>query len=224
MRVRGPSSVVTVEAADDWTVAQLVTLIQEKTGVDSFTLKAGFPPAALDLSDAETKTLGPLKLNGDTVMVIPADGALAGALSSGAEQAPAPPPAPAPKPFKPKRVDVDETVVPWEEGGGYLGLSFFASFTDYYAVQNTLVSIKRLTRTVQSCASCLTTTAACSRPLAALWASQTQPLKCGPRWRRTFCVTPKSTAKLSSKTRSLPSMRNVSRTRSDGAARSSCNV
>ncbi|CAK7198791.1 ubiquitin-specific protease otu1 [Sporothrix eucalyptigena] len=122
MRVRGPSSTVTLEAADDWTLEQLLTAIREKTGVDSFTLKAGFPPAALDLSDAESKTLAPLKLNGDTIMVIPADGTLAGASSSTAEPALAAPAAPAPKPFKPKRVDVDETVVPWDEGGGYLVL------------------------------------------------------------------------------------------------------
>lgn len=120
IRVRGPSAAVTLEAADDWTLAQLLTLIREKTGVDSFTLKAAYPPTALDLSDAESKTLAPLKLNGETLMVIPTEGGLAGA-SSSAKQAPAPPPAPEPKPFIPKRVDVDETVVPWEEGGGYLG-------------------------------------------------------------------------------------------------------
>ncbi|CAK7262825.1 ubiquitin-specific protease otu1 [Sporothrix epigloea] len=130
IRVRGPSSVVTVEAADEWTVAQLVALIREKTGVESFTLKSGFPPAALDLSDAESKTLGPLKLNGDTLMVIPTDGNLAGASSTTAgqilEPSPSPAPAPAPKPFKPKGVDVDETVVPWNEGGGYLVLRVMA--------------------------------------------------------------------------------------------------
>ncbi|CAK7266344.1 ubiquitin-specific protease otu1 [Sporothrix epigloea] len=124
IRVRGPSSAVTVEVADEWTLAQLVALIREKTGVGNFALKSGFPPAALDLSDAESRILGPLKLNGDTLMVIPADGSLAGAASTAAEQTPEP--TPPPKAFIPKRVDVDETVVPWDEGGGYLVLRVMA--------------------------------------------------------------------------------------------------
>ncbi|ERT02611.1 ubiquitin thioesterase OTU1 [Sporothrix schenckii 1099-18] len=124
IRVRGPREIVTLEAADEWTLAQLLTLIREKTGVDGFTLKAAYPPTALDLSDAESKTLAPLKLNGETLMVIPTDGGLAGGPPSGVQApvAPAPPPAPTQKPFTPKRVDVDETVVPWDEGGGYLVL------------------------------------------------------------------------------------------------------
>lgn len=125
IRVRGPSAVVTLEAADDWTLAKLLALIREKTGVESFTLKAAYPPTALDLSAAESKTLGPLKLNGETLMVIPTEGGLASAGEpSAAPAAPAPAPAaPAPKPFIPKKVDVDETVVPWDEGGGYLSKS-----------------------------------------------------------------------------------------------------
>lgn len=123
-RVRGPSSVVTLEADDDWTLAQLLDVVREKTGVASFTLKAGYPPTALDLSAPGSKTLGPLKLSGATLMVIPTEGGLAGTSSAepASESAPAlAPPQPAPKPFTPKRVDVDETVVPWDEGGGYLG-------------------------------------------------------------------------------------------------------
>lgn len=119
VRVRGPSSVVTLEAADDWTLAELLTLIREKIGVDSFALKAAYPPAPLDLSDAQSRTLEPLKLNGATLTLIPAEGGLAHAGSS----EPEPVLAPAPKKFIPKRVGVDETVVPWEEGGGYLGES-----------------------------------------------------------------------------------------------------
>ncbi|EFX06158.1 otu-like cysteine peptidase [Grosmannia clavigera kw1407] len=119
MRVRGPSATVTLEAAADWTLAQLLELIRDKTGVQSFTLKTGFPPTPLDLADAAAMTLGPLQLNGATIMLVPTDSGG----PSASESAPAPTSStPAPPPFVPKGVDVDETVVPWDEGGGYLVL------------------------------------------------------------------------------------------------------
>ena len=116
MRVRGPSSTITLAADDDWTVAYLLSTIREQIGVQRFSLRGSYPPTPIDLSSPETRTLAPLKLNGGTLSVIPDDGALAGASASTAAQPPK-------TTFTPKKVEVDETVVPWDEGGGYLSRS-----------------------------------------------------------------------------------------------------
>jgi hypothetical protein len=120
MRIRSPEAVETVQGEDDWTLGQLMALIREKMGVRDFALKTGFPPADIDLS-AKNAKLQELKLNGATLTLVPieelsqAPDGQAKAQSSSAMNHPT---------FKPKRVDIDETVVEWEEGGGYLGKGF----------------------------------------------------------------------------------------------------
>ncbi len=125
MRVRGPEGTVTLQAEDDWTLEQLVALVKEKTGIPDFTLKTGFPPAPLDLT-AKGALAKDLKLNGATLTLVPNEQAREGLTIDGATS-PRKPNGDAVEAlpsFKPKRVAVDETVVEWDDAGGYLGKSF----------------------------------------------------------------------------------------------------
>lgn len=121
MRVRGPGGTETIQGEDTWTLRQLVAHIREKTGVADFSLKTGFPPAPLDLTAGDA-LLGELRLNGAVLTLVPAEKeeAAAGPSSTAPQQPGKGPTARVPS-FEPKRVAVDETVVEWEDGGGFLG-------------------------------------------------------------------------------------------------------
>ncbi len=127
IRIRGPNSTETVQAQDDWTMAELVALIRDKMGVQHFSLKAGFPPVDLDVA-TEGLTLNGLNLNGSTLSLVPLEPqAEEGTSHPASKAAPrsvqtasmASAAMPAPS-FQPKKVEVDETVVEWTDGGGYL--------------------------------------------------------------------------------------------------------
>jgi ubiquitin thioesterase OTU1 len=107
IRVRAPSGQLRLDVEENSTLGQLVAVIRERTGLQDFTLKYGYPLKNLDLTTETTgATIASLGLRGETIVVAPADSR---------------PAAPAPKPFVPKGVDPDETVVEWPERGGYLG-------------------------------------------------------------------------------------------------------
>ncbi|KLU84517.1 ubiquitin thioesterase OTU1 [Magnaporthiopsis poae ATCC 64411] len=72
MRVRHPNGTLQVQVEDSWTAVQLLEHLRSETGIQYFTLKEGFPPKALDLSDSGT-TLGSLGLNGSAITLTPAD-------------------------------------------------------------------------------------------------------------------------------------------------------
>lgn len=119
MRVRGPSGVETIQAEDDWTLDQLVKTIQDKCRVSEFSLKSGYPPSELDLRAKQTP-IKDLKLNGETLTLVPAARELEDAPVPEAKRAKTVSEAPA---FQPKGVEADETTVEWPEQGGYLGMS-----------------------------------------------------------------------------------------------------
>jgi len=110
-------------------VATLVQIIKDKMNVrEGFSLKAGFPPAALDLT-ASTTPLKDLNLNGETLTLVPREEEqeesidstpLSGSLlpqESGSSRTPQQ------STFVPKGVEPDETtMVEWQEGGGYIGM------------------------------------------------------------------------------------------------------
>ena len=114
VRLRGPAGQAQIELEDTASYARLLELVQEKTGLKSFSLKYGYPlrdlkptPEELDL------TVRDLKLHGETIVVAPLESAA---------PAPPPPPAAAPVPeFVPKGVEPDETVVRWPDRGGFMG-------------------------------------------------------------------------------------------------------
>ena len=111
-RARGPGGAKTLQLEDDGTVERLVALIKAEMGVDEFTVKTGYPPAPLDLTALDT-SLKDLGLNGATITVDPVEKPVTkAAVEPAKESKPA---------FKPKRVEVDETVVEWPEAGGCLG-------------------------------------------------------------------------------------------------------
>ncbi len=172
LRVRGPGGAETIQAEDDWTIGRLVELIREKMGVQQFSLKAGFPPVPLDLNATETR-LEELKLGGATLTLVPAETEAGrshtGAANATVGAAAAPPPpvaAPPPvTPFTPRGVEVDETVVEWPEGGGYLSKSSIHP-QDLEQRPNPMT---------QCSESCPTTTAACSQLSAGWWVFPTLP-------------------------------------------------
>ncbi|KAL2268095.1 hypothetical protein VTJ83DRAFT_2941 [Remersonia thermophila] len=112
--LRSPSGQSRLEIDDEAPLRDLVSLIREKSGLDKFSLKTGYPPKSLDISEpAQNVPIRELSLKGETIVVAPTD------------TQPAPPPAesqPAPKPFAPKAVEPDETAISWPERGGYLVL------------------------------------------------------------------------------------------------------
>ncbi|KAL2115088.1 hypothetical protein VTJ04DRAFT_10751 [Mycothermus thermophilus] len=115
INVRAPNGQSRLEIDDGAPLSDLVALIREKSGLGSFTLKYGYPPRPLDISDpAQSAIIRDLKLHGETLVVAPTEA-----------RVPTPPPAPVEpqqKPFKPKAVEPDETAVAWPERGGYLVL------------------------------------------------------------------------------------------------------
>jgi len=116
-RARGPSGAKTLQLEEDQTVEQLLALIKQEMGVTNFTVKSGYPPALLDLS-AEEVSLKELNLNGATITVDPVETPAGQPEPSGRTEEKASEEKPK---FKPKRVEVDETVVEWPQVGGYLG-------------------------------------------------------------------------------------------------------
>ena len=118
-RARGPGGAKTLRLDEEGTVEQLLALLREEMGVADFTVKAGYPPALLDMSARDTP-LTELNLNGATLTVDPVAQPAEQPKSSGKTKGEAAEEKPA---FKPKRVEVDETVVEWPQVGGYLGRS-----------------------------------------------------------------------------------------------------
>lgn len=73
-RVRGPSGVSTATLDEHATIAELYTVITEKTGVQQYDVKSGFPPQPLVLSaypdDTKLSEAG-IKLNGEQLIIAP---------------------------------------------------------------------------------------------------------------------------------------------------------
>ncbi|KAL1844667.1 hypothetical protein VTK73DRAFT_2067 [Phialemonium thermophilum] len=121
IRLRAPNGMSRLDVEETATLADLVRLVREKTGVATFSLKYGWPLQPLDLGDEDALRIpvGDLNLRGETLVVVPLDGAPEAA-------APAPSVAEAearqPERFEPKRVEPDETVVEWPERGGFMVL------------------------------------------------------------------------------------------------------
>lgn len=70
LRIRGPNGMSTVTLGDDATVADLRTLIQEKTALRNFDVKYAYPPKPLLLPDssAPLSSLG-VSLNGEQLII-----------------------------------------------------------------------------------------------------------------------------------------------------------
>lgn len=120
IRLRGPNGQVRLEVEEETTLKDLLELIKEKTSVNSFSLKYGYPLVELKTDpEALGSTVGELKLRGETIVVVPHESATASATAQGAQRSADV--QPAPKPFTAKRMEPDETVVEWPERGGYLG-------------------------------------------------------------------------------------------------------
>jgi hypothetical protein len=68
-RIRWREGLEMLSADDDWTVSQFLQLIKDKTGYEEFTVKDGWPPRDLDLSNPEQRSLASLGLDGKSLMV-----------------------------------------------------------------------------------------------------------------------------------------------------------
>jgi ubiquitin thioesterase OTU1 len=120
IRLRGPNGQVRLDVEEETTLKDLLELIKEKTEVQRFSLKYGYPLKELDTSaSALNSTVADLKLRNETIVVVPHESATANATAQGAQKSADV--QPAPKPFTAKSMEPDETVVEWPERGGYLG-------------------------------------------------------------------------------------------------------
>lgn len=134
MRIRGPGWTEQITAEDDWTVQALLDCINKKMGITEFALKYGFPPAALDL-EARGTPLSSLKLNGETLTLVPAEppsdlpaappGGSSGSAVPAAPASGAPAAAAETPDFKPKSVEPDELSIRWPERDGYISKESF---------------------------------------------------------------------------------------------------
>ncbi|KAK4161659.1 ubiquitin thioesterase OTU1 [Cladorrhinum sp. PSN259] len=107
--LRSPTGNLRIQILEESTLSDLLALIKEKTAIQNFTLKYGFPPKPLDTTSSPSSSIKPLNLKGETIIVAPAD------------TSPPPPPAEPPKPsFTPKGIEPDETSLEWPERGGFL--------------------------------------------------------------------------------------------------------
>jgi ubiquitin thioesterase OTU1 len=121
IRLRGPNGQVRLDVEEQTTLRDLVELIKEKTEVNSFSLKYGYPLAELKTDPgALSLTVGELKLRGETIVVVPHESATAEATAQGAQKSADV--QSVPKPFTAKGMEPDETVVEWPKRGGYLGM------------------------------------------------------------------------------------------------------
>ncbi|KAL2179486.1 uncharacterized protein P884DRAFT_219312 [Thermothelomyces heterothallicus CBS 202.75] len=115
--LRAPNGQSRAQIDDDATLKELVELVKERTGLDNFSLKYGYPLKSLDISPSlQSTSIRELKLRGETIVVAPVDTT---------PPAPALQPAsaePKPKPFTPKGIEPDETSLEWPERGGYIVL------------------------------------------------------------------------------------------------------
>jgi ubiquitin thioesterase OTU1 len=85
-RVRGPSGVSTATLDDNATIAELYSIITEKTGCAKYDVKSGFPPQPLVLSaypDETTLSEAGIKLNGEQLIIAPKDTPLPSEPSTG---------------------------------------------------------------------------------------------------------------------------------------------
>lgn len=69
LRIRWREGLDKIEAGDDWTLAQLLKVIKDKTGYDEFTVKEGWPPRDISLEGADQTSVSSLGWNGNTLMV-----------------------------------------------------------------------------------------------------------------------------------------------------------
>jgi len=124
MRVRGPDGQTTLQMDDGATLDALVAKIREEMAVKDFSLKSGFPPTPIDLS-ASSALIKDLGLAGATVTLVPSETETAsqgisnepqlspGVKSQGNAGLPT---------FRPKKVEVDETVIELDDQSGYICL------------------------------------------------------------------------------------------------------
>jgi hypothetical protein len=68
-RIRWREGLDMLEVGDDATLAEVLELIKGKTSYEDFTMKEGFPPKDLDLSNPREKSAASLGLKGATLMV-----------------------------------------------------------------------------------------------------------------------------------------------------------
>ncbi|KAL2163738.1 hypothetical protein VTH06DRAFT_5797 [Thermothelomyces fergusii] len=115
--LRAPNGQSRVQIDDDATLKELVELVKEKTGLNNFTLKYGYPLKSLDISPSlQSTSIKELKLRGETIVVAPVDTTPPAPVSQPA------PAEPKQKPFTPKGIEPDETSLEWPERGGYIVL------------------------------------------------------------------------------------------------------
>ncbi|KAK4228201.1 hypothetical protein QBC38DRAFT_166338 [Podospora fimiseda] len=104
--LRAPTGNTRIQIDDSSTLTDLLSLIQTKTSIPSFTLKSGFPPTPLDIS-SPSSPLSSLNLKNQTLIISPST--------------PTPPsPSPPPPKFTPKPIEQDETSLLWPSRAGYL--------------------------------------------------------------------------------------------------------
>lgn len=76
IRLRGPNGAATVSLDEKASIADLISQIVEKTAVQDFDVKYGYPPKPLNLDDIEHNiTLGKLHINldGEQLTISPKD-------------------------------------------------------------------------------------------------------------------------------------------------------
>lgn len=121
VRIRTPNGQSRLEIEDESSLGDLVALIKEKTALQNFSLKYGYPLKNLDISLESQRTthVKDHGLRGETVVVAPIE------TTPPAQEAPPPP-----KPFTPKGIEPDETSLAWPERGGHIGI--FLNITHSY--------------------------------------------------------------------------------------------
>lgn len=132
-RVRAPEGTFTVTLPDNATVGDLISQITEKTSIQNFDTKYGYPPKPLLLSDSEQSsplsTLG-VELNGEQLIVsrrddlpAPQTSTKAASTKSGISPATTTPSNSKPEPVSLKRKGMDGDVPeqPFPERGTTIG-------------------------------------------------------------------------------------------------------
>ncbi|KAM7196320.1 ubiquitin thioesterase OTU1 [Rhypophila sp. PSN 637] len=146
VRIRAPNGQSRLEIDDEATLGDLISQIKEKTALEKFSLKYGYPLKNLDLSpEAQSKThVKDHGLRGETLVVAPLE----------PRRSASPPPraaSPPKKPFTPKGIEPDETSLAWPERGGHIVLRvmpddnscMFTAFGGALAIEDPSLTLRR---------------------------------------------------------------------------------
>ncbi|KAK0713781.1 hypothetical protein B0T26DRAFT_718331 [Lasiosphaeria miniovina] len=113
IRLRAPNGQARLEIDDESAVQDLIPLIKAETGLDTFSLKYGYPLKNLDTT--QCATVKEMQLRGETIVIAPVERTPASADAKASTVS-----ASELKPFIPKRIEPDETSLEWPEKGGYI--------------------------------------------------------------------------------------------------------